>query len=424
MTDQPSTHPTPRPLKQIIIAGIILLVGIAGFMLMMASRPVAPAKPISERSWTVNVMQVQPQPLSPSLQIYGQATTPINTQLSASISAYVDQLMTSEGNAVSQGQLLIKLNPQDAELTFRQRQGERDAVLAQIEAEKVRHQANLEALMQEQELVKLAKKSVERYHSLKGKNLSSELQLEQAEQSYQQQQLSLISRKAEIADHPNRLAQLQAQLTQVEASLDSIKLDLDRTQIRAPFNGKVSSIDVAPGERVTPGTALISLYETRSLEVKAQIPSRYLPIIRQSLAQSKPVQATASNAGHSINLTLNRLAARIEQGQGGVFGFFSLQDNQAEMELGRSLELQLNLPPVENAIPIPSQSLYGTNRVYKIVEGRLEAVTVERLGEYHHGGQSFLLIASPALQTGEQIITTQLPTAVSGLKVAITGPES
>jgi hypothetical protein len=88
--------------------------------------------------------------------------------------------------------------------------------------------------------------------------------------------------------------------------------------------------------------------------------------------------------------------------------------------------LELQLPAVDDAIAVPRSALYGNDHVYRVSEGRLERVRVERLGESRGESQgelrgddrgSRLLLRSDALRPGDRIATTQLPNAVDGLRV-------
>ncbi|MDT8283302.1 MAG: hypothetical protein RQ982_10935, partial [Gammaproteobacteria bacterium] len=50
---------------------------------------------------------------------------------------------------------------------------------------------------------------------------------------------------------------------------------------------------------------------------------------------------------------------------------------------------------------------------------RLAAIDVKKIGSQYIDGKQFVLIRSEKLQDGDLIITTQLPHAVSGLKVEV-----
>jgi len=67
---------------------------------------------------------------------------------------------------------------------------------------------------------------------------------------------------------------------------------------------------------------------------------------------------------------------------------------------------------------MPFNALYGLNRVYRINDGYLEAVKITRVGEYENSqGQTQLLIRSDTLQEGDRVVSTQLPNAITGLRV-------
>ena len=87
--------------------------------------------------------------------------------------------------------------------------------------------------------------------------------------------------------------------------------------------------------------------------------------------------------------------------------------------------MPLILSKQANVIALPFEAVYGTDRVYKLVDGRMRKVIIERIGEtINDDGESKILVRTPDLQTNEQVIITQLPNAMDGLKVKIERPIS
>ena len=85
----------------------------------------------------------------------------------------------------------------------------------------------------------------------------------------------------------------------------------------------------------------------------------------------------------------------------------------------RVVELRIELSPVENSLVLPVSALYGSNSVYRIVEGRLQGVDVQYSGELMlKNGIAGVIVESPELKNGDRIVTTQIPAAVDGLKVS------
>jgi len=79
----------------------------------------------------------------------------------------------------------------------------------------------------------------------------------------------------------------------------------------------------------------------------------------------------------------------------------------------------VTLPPLQNVATLPLSAIYGSNRIYRIENERLQSINVTILGKQFSStdAQDRVIIQSKALKNGDIIATTQLPTAISGLKV-------
>ena len=74
---------------------------------------------------------------------------------------------------------------------------------------------------------------------------------------------------------------------------------------------------------------------------------------------------------------------------------------------------------------VPYQAIYGNSRLYLLKQNRLQGITVESVGQYvDTDGTAMLLIKSPQINSGDEIVITHLPNAVSGLKVRSVGDEA
>ncbi|MDO6562678.1 HlyD family efflux transporter periplasmic adaptor subunit [Amphritea sp. 1_MG-2023] len=397
---------------------LILLAAVAIFMILKITKPTAPSKPPTEKVWTVKAISATPASYAPQLSLYGRIESPDSSTLSASINAFVEQRWVAEGDSVKAGQPLVQLDNRDAVLLLAQRQADVDRIKALIAAETINYQANIKALKIEQQLVNLTQRTLNRYQDLSQRNLASQNQLDDARRTQQQQALSLNNRQKLIDDHPNQLAQLQAQLNQAVALRDSAALDLERSQIRAPFSGRIADIHVSAGERVRSGDTLLTLYNTDALEVRAQIPNRYLPQLHQQLNKGETITASAQLDGQALSLTLSRFAAAVNSGSAGVDALFHINSDDYRGEPGRTLALDLTMPIQHNLLALPPQAIFGTDRIYTIEAQRLQAHTVSRVGDRRSpDGQPQVLVSHHQLQPGDLILATQLPNAMTGLLV-------
>ena len=119
-------------------------------------------------------------------------------------------------------------------------------------------------------------------------------------------------------------------------------------------------------------------------------------------------------------MKLVRLSSQVREGQSGLDAFFKVNVAAGESlpAIGRVIDLSITMPTEHDVVALPVQSIYENNRIYEVVDDRLNAIEVERVGELQTpDGHYRVLVRSPKLSGGKTIITTQLPTAISGLLV-------
>jgi len=150
--------------------------------------------------------------------------------------------------------------------------------------------------------------------------------------------------------------------------------------------------------------------------VRARIPVPFQAEIGDALAKGTKLSATADVGGTPIPLRLDRVAGEAQPS--GVEGLFAVERNAALLRLGQMLSLRLARPPRSDAVALPFQAVYGTGRIYKLVDGRMRGIRVESLGGIEDGnGAERLLVRSPELAAGDQVVVTHMPNAIDGLRV-------
>lgn len=402
-------------LPPLIIAGAAFI-----FIQLKATKPELPPQTPQERAWTVLATSAAPESQSPRIELYAEVENPRQVTLKASIAAEIAAVEMRAGARFNKGDLLISLDTREIDFQIQQQRAQRDALNAQLDAEILRHQTDIKALEIEQEISTIAQRSLERQTDLSKRNLASREQLDTAEMNFAQRRLNLVSRQQAIADHPNRVAQLEASISQIQSQIDSLELDRDRAQVVAPFEGRLNSLSVSKGDRVRSGDSMARIYPSSELEVRAQLPLKLLPLIKMANGELRKMSASIEVDGREMLLMLDRLSAEVSAGSAGVNGIFRFTDTNYAPEPGRTLSMQLNLPAIDNLIALPPVALYGTDRVYRVTDSRLEAVSVEHYGDgVSPTGDPLVLIRSEQINLGDTIITTQLPNAVSGMLVEV-----
>ena len=371
-----------------------------------------------EKIWRVNTVNVNIQQLSPEITLYGRVETPRNAILKSALSADVLSIDVLEGSEVTAGQLLMTLDDTDVQLLVVQRQADLAETEALILIENQRFKRDQSLLEQQAALLKLAENAVTRFKKLGQSSLASQSNIDDVQATKQRQIVTMKSLNFDIAEHPARLAQLQAQLKRAQALLKQAEVDVERTKITAPFSGRISQLNVSIGDRVRAGDTLISLYDLNNLEVRAQIPGRYINQLLDMMNKKETLEAKATLNQQLLSFKLERMSGEVKVDSGGIDGLFSISGNHYAIALGSFIELKLKLSAQDDVVAVPFNALYGLDHVYRLKEGYLQSVSIERVGEtINEMGQKQLLLRSSELQQGDQIVSTQLPNAITGLRV-------
>jgi len=219
----------------------------------------------------------------------------------------------------------------------------------------------------------------------------------------------LAQREQAIREHPARLAQLQAKLAEAER-------DAERGEIRAAFDARIGAVQVAAGDQVQAGAALLTLYPADALFLRARVPAIYAEELRGALAAGETLGATAEFGGSLLPARLERIAG--EADARGVEVLLRL-DEAAAVPVGAFVNAVLERPLVHGVLSLPWTALHGGERIYQVRDGRLVGVRVHRVGERRDGEQVRALVRAEGLVPEAPVMITHLPNALDGLAVEV-----
>ena len=363
--------------------GALLLVTAAWFILIPDTTALSVDVAVSERasgSVTASIAAV--------LDASGYVTARRQATVSSKITGKVVEVFIEEGMAVSEGQLLARLDDTNQRAAFELSRAQIRAAESRLDEVRVQ--------IEESEL------ELERVTELRAKNLASSADLDTT-------RLALSGRKA-------RLRALEREVDVSRSSLDIQRLALDDTQIKAPFDGVVVTKAAQPGEMISPvsggggftRTGICTLVDMASLEVEVDVNESYI----NRVVPGQPVMATLNSYPDwqipaeviAIIPTADRNKATVRVRVG-----FQERDGRILPDMGvrvSFLERESLSEPEETKLTgvlVPGSAIdtsTGINRVFVVKDDRIEIRTVT-LGPRHGGKRN----VTDGLRAGERVVT-------------------
>ncbi|WP_162300008.1 efflux RND transporter periplasmic adaptor subunit [Kineobactrum sediminis] len=396
---------------------VVVAVAALGTTSLLATAPRHDPRAVEEKIWPVTMVATESGLLQAQLDLFGRVETPRHAELGAGIDAEVLQVHIAEGERVTAGQLLVSLDAADVKVQLRRQQAvvaEQEAAVASLARDFAAERTVLAHL---QELRQLGAVRLQRFQSLHARQLVATEQRDSLQQDMARLNIELAQQQALVDKHPQRRASAEAALERARADLDQQRLQWARSEVRAPFDGRISSLQTSGGERVQRGHALLSLFDSSALQVRVALPAGAADSLQAALARQEPVNAMLT--GHGIPAQLLQLASAVERGASGTEALFQLAPGVgAALDLGRVVDIRITLPGSEAMVALPPQSLYENRRIFLVKDDRLQALAVEPAGRRQNAhGEMEVLVKASALPEDAHVLASDLPQAASGLRV-------
>ncbi len=408
-------------MRKRLVPILIIAVGVVIFILLRLTRDEPAPIGSLERSWRVATEVIQPDAFAPRLTLYGELESPLLFTVVAPMAGRVAALPAQDGERVAEGQLLMALDEADIAPRVAEAEADLDDAKAQLQSEQTAHQNDLRALKLEQRIQANAQTNVGRVEQLITRGALPAADLENSKDALDRAALTVANRQRSINNYPSRLKAAQARVARAQANFDSTQRDAERSRLTAPFDGIVGNVQAAVGDQVSANAALLDFYPLQGMELRAVVPQVHSQSFVQALQNGGQLQARSLELEPPITLTLKRIAGQADAR--GVEAIFSVDQPQPGLRLGNLLAISVARPVRDDSVALPYSALYGNDTLYQVLDGRLQRIEVQRVGEtLNDNGERRVLVRSPKLSGGMEIVTTHLPNAVQGLKVDTGAP--
>ncbi|OQP58057.1 efflux transporter periplasmic adaptor subunit [Niastella vici] len=228
------------------------------------------------------------------------------------------------------------------------------------------------------------------------KKLEVQLQIAQKTAERQKQLLDIQG----ISQQEYDLSELQ--VSNLKADIDLTKVNISKTEIRAPFAGRMGLRNISNGAYISPTTLLTTISQVNQLKLEFTVPEKY----SEAMRRGRQVSFTIAGADAMFNATVLATESNIEATTRTLKVRAVVQGRHNLLVPGAFAKVALQLGKNDHSLIVPSQAV--------IPQARNKSVIV-----YKGGKPNFTVITTgirdssyvqvlDGVKEGDTVITTAL----------------
>ena len=224
-----------------------------------------------------------------------------------------------------------------------------------------------------------------------------------------------------------QLKQAEAFLEVAKAQVSSAAKKLNKTEIIAPYAGRIQNVNIDLGTTIIPGQPVGAMYTSSEIEITLAVKDNDLQFLsipmdgrklNPSEQASVVIESFYKGKTQSWNGKLERVDGVIDPVTRminliAVFKNDFIETDKPNLPIGLFVEAKIDGITLKNIFEIPINSISEDNEVYIVdKDNQLELRKLTILKKY-----SEFVIIKDGLKAGERIVTSKLSTASNGIKV-------
>jgi RND family efflux transporter MFP subunit len=245
-----------------------------------------------------------------------------------------------------------------------------------------------------------------------------------------------LGNEGEAPDLVLRIPQLlaaEARVISADSNFDKARLDLERTNVIAPFAGRILTKFVDVGQVVSNNARVADVYATDYVEIRLPLRDRDLAFI--DLPESYRFRDVREEDMPSVIVSSalveeERWAGKIVRTEGAIddsarqlhvvaqiddpFGYEG--ENKVPLKIGQYVTASIEGQIIPNAVVIPGSAIYQGSYAYVVDEGVLQRRDIKIA--WANDTES---VIRSGLDDGDELVITPLGQVISGVRVSIEG---
>jgi RND family efflux transporter MFP subunit len=386
-----------KPSQKILVAAILISgVFIAG--VSFAFRPKVEKLPITVTIPSVQVAIANAKtvriPVISRGTVIPRTSVTLSTQVVGEIIKVSDNFVN--GGFFNKGDILVEINPLEYQLAIHTAEAKVASALQQL----ARSKANAS-------------------HAINNLKAMGAKKLKQA---------------SPYARHEPQMAEANANLRAAKASLEIAKLNLNHTNVKAPFDGRITKKHIDLGDYLSTGESVADIYAVDFAEVRLPLSDKQLALLDPSWlyqSKNKPTEGTSVSLdveflGQHFNWQANivRSEGMVDQRDRLVYLVAQVknpyqhnpqQPDRPPLAFGLYVDAIIEGRAFNDIIEIPRTALRNNHQVW--LASPKDKLEIKQVIVLYKGLRNVYI--SSGLQTGDRVITSPLDIASQGMNIQV-----
>jgi len=423
---------------------IIAAIGLALMIFIVKMQPETTHNISSNPIIPVSYVEVKQQRLKPEIIGYGTALPDLSLQAKAEVTGRITYIhpQLKKGEIFAKDTLLIQIDDKDYLLQLKQSQADLLANQANLKEMELNIENNELELELSTEKLKVREKEFSRLTKLRKTGAVSQSNLDAERQNLLQQKQEVQQLKNKQTTLPSTLEVIKAQLEISKAKLEKSRRDLERTQVKIPFNGRISHVYTELDQYMQAGSQLFNASGLDKMIINAQFPVNQFSSFAKSFDQTKlkiedlnqvpsmarvlqslSLTAIVEEAGgdfKSWDARVERFSDSLDPKSRTIGVMVTVEGSYRKIEPGsrppllEGMYMKVSLQGAAiDAIAVPRFALHE-NKIY-IINKDNQLKKIELGGVKYQGD---LVLVGSGLVSGDKVITSDVFPAVDGMEVS------